>query len=115
MNMTKFNSKREIVRQLVRSHLECYKLYEDMEALKITAGPLAYIGEHQLDLALDLIGFPLDDTNEDEESTFCRDWLHEAVPTEVRSVDIEAETSRLVDFYLSEYETLKNERPDLFQ
>lgn len=112
--MAHFNSHREIVSQLIRSYIESDKLHYDLEKFKITIEPLDYLSEHCLDLALDIVGFPVDDSNLEDESTFCRDYLIEAAPRNIEIEHLGLEVSRYVDFLYSEIEELKRENPDLF-
>lgn len=113
--MVRFRSKREVVRLLMRSYLESCRLHEDLDRLKITITPLDFIGEHCADCALDLIGFPVDDSNEEEESTFCRDWLFEAAPERIEPSTLDSEVEKYVDFLFHEYEELRKDRPGLFE
>lgn len=99
----------------MRSYLESCRLHEDLDRLKITITPLDFIGEHCADCALDLIGFPVDDSNEEEESTFCRDWLFEAAPERIEPSTLDSEVEKYVDFLFHEYEELRKDRPDLFE
>lgn len=113
--MVRFRSKREVVRLLMRSYLESCRLHGDLDRLKITITPLDFIGEHCADCALDLIGFPVDDSNEEEESTFCRDWLFEAAPERIEPSTLDSEVEKYVDFLFHEYEELRKDRPGLFE
>lgn len=113
--MVKFNSKREVVRQLIRSYIESCKLHEDLDKLKISIQPLDFLGEHCADCAMDIIGFPVDDTCEDEESTFCRDWLFDAAPEHIELDTLNSEVDKYVDFLFHEYEELRKEKPGLFE
>lgn len=112
--MARFNSKREIVSQMIRSYIESDKLHYEMEKYKITIEPLDYLSEHFLDLALDLVGFPVDDSNLEDESTFCRDYLTDNAPRDIELENLDSEVERYVDYLYSELETLKKEEPDLF-
>lgn len=113
--MVRFNSKREVVRQLIRSYLESCKLHEDLDKLKISFQAIDYLGEHCADCAMDIIGFPVDDSGEDEESTFCRDWLFDAAPANIELASLDSEVDKYVDFLFHEYEELKKEKPGLFE
>lgn len=112
--MVKFNSQREIVRQLIRSYFESCKLHNDLEKLGISNKALDFLGEQCADAAMDIIGFPVDDTAKEDESTFCRDWLFDAAPLHIESDTLNAEVEKYVNFLFSEFETLKQESPDLF-
>lgn len=112
--MVKFNSKREIVKQLIRSYLESCKLHEDLDRLGISNKALDFLGEQCADSAMDIIGFPVDDTAKEDESTFCRDWLFDAVPEQIEPDTLNAAVEEYVDFLFHEYEELKKENPYLF-
>lgn len=113
--MARFNSKREIVSQMVRSFFESDKLHYELEKYKITIEPLDYLSEHFLDLALDLIGFPVDDSNLEDESTFCRDYITDWAPRNIELANLDSEVERYVDHLYSEFEKLKREEPHLFE
>jgi len=100
---------------MIRSYIESDKLHYDLEKFKISIEPIDYLSEHFLDLALDLVGFPVDDTNLEDESTFCRDYLIEAAPRNIEIEHLDSEVSRYVDYLYSNIEELKREEPYLFQ
>lgn len=112
--MVRFNSHHEVVRQLIRSYLESCKLHDDLENLGITNKALDYLGEQCADSAMDIVGFPVDESALEDESTFCRDWLYDAAPAQIESDTLNSEVDKYVDFLFSEFEKLKQERPDLF-
>ncbi|MCM1337748.1 MAG: hypothetical protein NC187_08045 [Candidatus Amulumruptor caecigallinarius] len=100
---------------MIRSFFESDKLLHDLEKFKISIGPIDYLSEHFWDLALDVIGFPVDDTNLEEEATFCRDYLINNAPTEIELANLDSEVERYVDYLYSEFEALKKEEPHLFE
>ena len=113
--MVKFNSQRELVRQLIRSYFESCKLHDDLEKLGISNRALDFLGEQCADVAMDIIGFPVDDSAKEDESTFCRDWLFDAVPEQIKLDSLNSDVENYVDFLFSEYEKLRQESPDLFE
>lgn len=100
---------------MIRSFFESDKLHYDLEKFKITIEPLDYLSEHFLDLALDLIGFPVDDTNLEDESTFSREYLTDWAPRNIELANLDSEVEKYVDFLYSEFEKLKREEPYLFE
>ncbi|MCM1075767.1 MAG: hypothetical protein NC411_00210 [Bacteroides sp.] len=64
---------------------------------------------------LDLIGFPVDNSNLEDESTFCRDYLTDNAPKDIEPANLDAEVGRYVDYLFSEFEKLKQEDPHLFE
>ncbi|MDE6229441.1 MAG: hypothetical protein K2M40_06615 [Muribaculaceae bacterium] len=113
--MVKFNSQPEIVRQLIRSYFESCKLHEDLENLGISIDALDYLGEQYADTALDIIGFPVDDSAKEDDITFCRDYLLDAAPEQITPDTLNSDVENYVDFLYSEFEKLKQENPDLFE
>ena len=64
---------------------------------------------------MDIIGFPVDDTANNGNFQFCRDWLFDAAPDTVTPETLGAEVDKYVDFLYSEFESLKKESPNLFE
>lgn len=112
--MIKINSKREIVRQLIRAYLESCKLHDDLGRLGIDIKALDFLGEQCADSAMDIIGFPVDDTALEDESNFCRDWLFEGAPEHIELDNLNAVVDKYVDFLFQEFEKLKKDNPGLF-
>ncbi len=113
--MAKFNSQREIVSQLVRSYLESCKLFVDLDELGISISALDSLGNQCITSALDIIGFPVDDSHKDDNITFCRDWLVDAAPKHITHDTLNSAVEKYTDFLYSEFEMLKQEDPDLFE
>ena len=113
--MARFNSQREIVTQLIRTYLKSCKLYDDLDKLGITNEALGFLGEQCANSAMDIIGFPVDDSSKGDESTFCRDFLFDAAPRHIESDTLNSEIEKYVDFLFSKFEKTKQETPDLFE
>lgn len=112
--MIRFNSQREVVRQLVHSCFKAYSLHSHLVSLGIADGPLEVLGQQCAESAMDIVGFPVDNVLE-EESVFDRSWLHDTIPVHIAADTLEEEVEKFVDFLYSEIEYLRQEKPDLFQ
>lgn len=113
--MVRFNSQREVVRQLMRSYFESCRLHDDLEALGVSVKAIDYLGEHCADVAMDIVGFPVDDSSKEDESSFSREWLFDAMPGRTEPAALDSEVDRYVDFLYSEYGKLKQDNPHLFE
>lgn len=112
--MVRFNSQREIVRQLIRSYFESRKLDDDLEKLGISNKAIDYLGEQCADTAMDIIGFPVDNSVLEDEPTFSREYLFDAAPEQIKLDSLDSDVETYVDFLFSAFLKLKEENPALF-
>lgn len=117
--MKNLKSQRELVEELILSYYDLSYKYDKFQELGISIEIKFFNIDHLLEWALDVVGFPIDTTLEEDSKNkhyFSRDYLADKIsPSAISANNAHSAVKEYVDFLYKELESLKKESPQLFR
>ena len=115
-----FKPQQQIVEELIREYINLWNKYDLLNEAGILLENKFFKMDLLLEWALDLIGFPKDTSSEKDEcingKSFCRDYLSNSTLLDTVSGCYKHDTvEEYIEFLYKELESLKKEKPWLFQ